>query len=88
MTHSFPKLRCLCFIVVLICLIFLQQIFKEKLLEKSYDLIPKVVDEDSAKFKFWRKFEEYTDDNFFSMIFLVLCAFLSRERFWYYILEV
>ena len=90
MPLEFPKLRCFCFIVALITLLVLSQhFFKEQLLAKTHFAtlyLQKDEDPNGAKFNFVTFFDNITDGKRFQMIFLIICAFTSRERFWYYLL--
>ena len=56
MSLKFPKLRCVCFIVVLVGLLLLSHLYKEKLLVKTHDAtlnLQKDEDPDSFKFDFF-----------------------------------
>ena len=42
----------------------------------------------SGEDRFWRGFEEYTSDDLYMIFVLASCVFVSRERFWYYLLAI
>ena len=97
MPLEFPKLRCAIFIVAFIVLLVLSRnLFKETLLQLSHDWTMSFgggrdyldIENVSPKLTFFKKFDDFTDGDYFKCYFLALCAFTSRERFWYYGLAV
>ena len=90
MTQKFSVKRCLIFIAVLFSMLGLTALYSDALFDKSLGLIQKFEKghaTDGSLVRFTEIFAFITDDAQYFIMFMVLSPFLSRERFWYYLIS-
>ena len=89
MKQNFTATKCALYTAVLCALFALSTLYKDALYEKSHSLIKNLqegVAHDGFLVRFMEAFSEVTDDERMVLIFVAVSPFLSRERFWYYLI--
>lgn len=91
MTQTFPTVRCLGFLAVLVGLFYLSTIYRDYLFELSHQLIKDLQEnrsEDDLSVRFFAFFSDCCESNIFTFALIFLLPFMSRERFWYYLIAI
>ena len=88
---KFPWVRCAIFIAVLVVLLLISLAYRDALFDASHDVILNLQEgktHDSTSVKFMEWFSEYTEDHHYVWFLILMTPFMSRERFWYYIVSI
>ena len=91
MTQKFSKKTCLIYVAVLISIFSLGTIYSDNLYQQSHQVIKDLqaghaMDGHYVSFMTW--LSEFTHDDLYLLVILFMSPFLSRQRFWYYIVAV
>jgi len=91
MTKHFSGIRCSLFIAVLCGLFALSTLYKDALFERSHTLIRDLQQgkaHDGFQVRFMELYSDLTEGFAYTLGFLAMSPFLSRERFWYYLISI
>ena len=79
------------YVSVLLAMFFLGTLYRDALFESSHAMIKKAqagYTHDSMKVRVLDFLSEYTEDEHFVIFVLALAPFVSREKFWYYMISI
>ena len=88
---KFPWIRCIAFFVGLIAIFLLGWAYKAPLMEASHQVIldlQKDLDPKGTTVEFFHELSELTGDHHYLGLIVFLLPFVTRERFFYYVVTV